>query len=503
MPLITVLVFYKQENLLMHKICVAIEPGLKDQFGPEIEWTLRVLLSGIGWKWEEVDIHQDCDLAFTFFPDKAPNAKVVIRASPEYWREPSKQHLRKVNRNDGYDQLNFFCEEKESEIVAIDQGRIIINRDVLFDIYWLVTGQEENIFPKDKHGFMDLTGSAYLKENILQDATGSQIGIWIETLLVEQGCPPSLPRWPDGKRAAVCLGHDVDYPEIIRWLQPLRILLGQGLKGLKPALGVVLKKNHNWHFRSWMELAKSYEMRTTFFFVPRQGSLVQYFMGLPDPFYNIETEKFREVFNQLRRENFEVGLHASYLAYQSVEKFRAEKARLEKASDGPVLGNHHHYWHMNPLDIEETLWMHEQVGFHYDSSLVHDRYIGWRRGISWPFYPFRQSLRRELRTLQVQNTWMDDQLFGNKKHNPGDRQAILRRLTERAVEQGGCITITMHEYIFDEELYPGWVEAFKQFMTYIKMRSDVWIASPGEIAEHWQKRYRTLIQESKGLELGQ
>ena len=111
-------------------------------------------------------------------------------------------------------------------------------------------------------------------------------------------------------------------------------------------------------------------------------------------------------------------------------------------------------------------------------------------------------MRRELKTFQVQNTWMDDQLFGNKQHNPGDRLGILSNLAERAVEQGGCIAITMHEYIFDDLLYPGWVETFKQFMTYITSRGDFWIASPGEVAGHWIKRCQILCEESKGLDLG-
>ena len=164
-----------------------------------------------------------------------------------------------------------------------------------------------------------------------------------------------MPPWPEGKRAAICLGHDVDYPEVVRWLQPFRILINRGFEGIKPALGVLLKKNHHWHFHSWMEVAKSFGMRSTFFFVPRQGSLFQYLIGLPDPFYDVESEKFRNVLREIRQENFEIGLHASYLAYQSVEKFRAEKMKLEAASGGPIIGNHHHYWHLNPNNIEETL----------------------------------------------------------------------------------------------------------------------------------------------------
>lgn len=486
----------------MDKVRVAIDPELKTKFGPEIEWTLRTLLTGMGWAWEEVTINERCNLAYTSCPERTTKAGVIICATPQYWVDPSSPRLKAVNRAKGTINLVFREDENDDLGLESEQDRLIIHRDILFDVFWLLTGQEEKYFPKDKHGFMDLSGNPFLSENIMQEATASRIKVWLSQLLIDQGCFEPTPAWPEGKRAAICLGHDVDYPEVVRWLQPFRILLSRGFQGLKPALGVLLNKNHHWHFHSWMEVAKSFGMRSTFFFVPRQGSLLQYLMGLPDPFYEVESEKFRSVLQEIRLENFEIGVHASYLAYQSFEKFRAEKEKLETACDGPVIGNHHHYWHLNPSNIEETLWIHEQIGFLYDASLVHDRYIGWRRATSQPFYPFRQNLRRELKTLQVQNTWMDDQLFGNKKHNPGDRQAILSNLAERAVEQGGCIAITMHEYIFDDLLYPGWVESFKQFMTHITSRGDFWIASPGEVAYHWDKRYQLLCQESQGLDLG-
>jgi peptidoglycan/xylan/chitin deacetylase (PgdA/CDA1 family) len=486
----------------MEIVRIALEPALKLTFGPEIEWTLRTLLVNIGWKWQEVEIHDACDLAFTDHVDEVPYAKVVICANPRYWTDPSLRRIKAVNRENGIEHLVFQEEKNEALAPELRRDRLIIHRDMLFDIFWLLTGQEEKYFPKDKHGFMDLTGNPYLTEKIMQEATASQMMLWLSKLLIEQGFPQPMPQWPGEKNAVVCLGHDVDYPEVVPWLQPLRVLLSRGFQGVKPAIGILQGRNHHWHFRSWMEIAKSFGMKSTFFFVPRQGSLLQYLLGLPDPFYDVDTEKFRALLQEIKAENFEIGLHSSYLAYQSVEKFKAEKSKLEKASGGPITGNHHHYWHLNPFDVEETLWMHEQVGFLYDASLVHDRYIGWRRATSLPFYPFRQSLRRELRTLQVQNTWMDDQLFGNKKYNPGDRQAILRGLAELAAKQGGCIVITMHEYIFDDMLYPDWVNTFKEFMFYLKGRGDFWIASPGEIADHWQKRYQSLCQESLGLDQG-
>jgi peptidoglycan/xylan/chitin deacetylase (PgdA/CDA1 family) len=460
-----------------------------------------MLLAGIGWAWEEVGIDQECALALTSNPELALKSQVVIRANPAYWSMPSKQRLQRVSRQNGLDHLVFHDEVKADMLLTRVQDQLIINRDILFDVFWLVTGQMELDFPKDKHGMMDLSGSEFHQENIMQEATASQIGLWLEQFLVGKGLPKPSPRWKDGKKGAFCLCHHVDYPEVIRWVQPFRFLIERGVKGVKPALGVLLGKNHQWHFQSWMELSKAYQMRATFFFVPRQGSLLQYLTGLPDSFYDIESERFRNLFREIRNENFEIGIHASYLAYQSLEKFQKEKERLENASGGPITLNAHHYWHLNPQDIEETLWMHEQIGLLADSSLTHDRFIGWRRGTSWPFFPFNQKLRKELKTLQVQNTWMDDQLYGNKKFNPGETSVILDRLVNRTAEQEGCMVVTMHEYIYDDLLYPGWVRTYKQLLEKIMARGDFWITSLGEITDHWRKRQHELLSHSLGLDL--
>jgi hypothetical protein len=180
----------------------------------------------------------------------------------------------------------------------------------------------------------------------------------------------------------------------------------------------------------------------------------------------------------------------------------AEKRRLEEACGEPVVGNRHHYWHLNPRDLEDTLLIHEQIGLQYDSSLIHERYLGWRRGLSQPFFPFHQAERRELKTLQISTAWMDDQLFGHKVHNPGDGWTSLRTLADQAAAVGGCLLIDIHDYVFDDTCFPGWTGLYRRLWEYLLERGDFWFATPAEIAEHWSTRYNALVQASLGLKEG-
>jgi hypothetical protein len=460
------------------------------------------MLTGIGWAWEEVTLDSACDIAYVSEPAEAPKASLCIRATPTAWARPADCRLGSVGRQDGLAHPLFERKAAVPDPVQARSSQLICHRDLVFDVFWLVTGQEEQHWPRDRHGFFDLTGTAVLREHVLRQAVASQIVVWLQKTLLDLGCPPPVPRWPYGKRAAAAVGHDVDYPEVKRWLEPLRILARKGGQGLSPALDVLAGRRHHWHFPAWVEMEKQLQTRSAFYFVTRQGSLLEFASGMPDPFYDVTSKRFRRLFHYLAEEGCEVSLHTSYLAYRSREKFAAEKQRLEEASGRPVVGNRHHFWHLNPNDAEETLLIHEQVGLKYDSSLIHDRYLGWRRGLSQPFFPFHQAERRELKTLQIPTAWMDDQLFGMQAYNPGDRSKLLRALADRVAEQGGCLLIDVHNYVFDDILFPEWAATYRRLWEYLLDRGDFWFGTPAEIANHWIARYESLVKASRGLREG-
>jgi hypothetical protein len=484
----------------MHTLKIAIDPALKDRWGPEIAWTWRLVLSGIGYAWHEVAPDDPgCDIAYVARPELVSHARLCVRADPNKWERRASLRLEAVSHADGWSYPLYRDELAGAQLLQREGGRAVCHRDLLFDVFWLVSGQEEAHWPKNVHGYADLGGSAYQRETALRLGLASGIGASLEAALGELGLPAPTPRWPHGKRAAAAAGHDVDYPEVIRWLEPLRILRRQGLPGISNAAAVAAGRRTHWHFASWVRMEQQLNTRSAFYFVARRGSLREYATGTPDPFYDVQSRRFRELFRYLAAEGFEIGMHASYRACESRERFAAEKQALEAASGQPVVGNRHHYWHLDPVDPEATLLMHEQIGLKYDTSLFHDRYIGWRRGTNWPFFPFLQRERRQLKILQVPTGWMDDQLFGQRVDNPGDRQGILRALADRAAAQGGCLLIDIHDYVFDDALFPGWARAYRELWEYLATRSDFWFDTPGRIADHWIARYQAIERASQGL----
>ena len=93
-------------------------------------------------------------------------------------------------------------------------------------------------------------------------------------------------------------------------------------------------------------------------------------------------------------EGWEIGLHASYNAYNG--SLRSEKILLEKYANIEIQGLRHHYWHISPTNAEETLILHNKSGFFYDSSLAFEKIIGFRRGIGLPFFPYSTKTREKI-----------------------------------------------------------------------------------------------------------
>lgn len=483
----------------MAVIRLAIDPMLAATHGPEVDWTWRTLLTGIGYAWQQVAPGEPCDIAYVRDPASAA-AALAIRANPDAWAHAADLRLAGGSRADGLVCLRFAGEPVVRDLVTRSDGRLVCDRDLILDAFWLATGQGEAHMPRVAHGFFDLEQSPLVTDGLLREAVASSIGRALERWLCDAGHPPPLSRWPAGRRLAVCAGHDVDYPDAVPGLEPLRQLVQRGPAALAPAWDLLVGRRHHWHFQSWVDLEAGLGLRSAFYFCAAPGSLVRRARGTPDPFYDIRTPRFRDLFRALRDQGVEVGLHASYRACERPDAIAGEKAALEEAAGAVVDGNRHHYWRLHPHDPDATLRLHALAGLTYDASLAHDRYLGWRRGFSWPFFPFDRAARQPLATLQLPTAWMDDQVFRLSRFNGGGADQQLEALALRVADHGGCLMVDVHEYVFDDTLYPGWAATYRTLLTRLAARSDVWFARPIDVARHWISRAASIAAASHGLD---
>jgi hypothetical protein len=209
-----------------------------------------------------------------------------------------------------------------------------------------------------------------------------------------------------------------------------------------------------------------------------------------------------------------VPILAAGLAIQVFRWFRRHQLAVERfwRKSIPWLGA---FALLEFLAVQGGFWLHERVGATKISTTAsslpnalaivvdtlradHLSSYGYGR----PFFPFHQAERRELRTLQLPTAWMDNQLFGLRQHNPGDRYEILKALADRVLEQKGCLLVDLHNYVFDDALFPGWARTYRQLWEDLASRNSFWFATSGELAEHWSGRYAALLGASQGLKEG-
>jgi glycosyltransferase involved in cell wall biosynthesis/peptidoglycan/xylan/chitin deacetylase (PgdA/CDA1 family) len=254
--------------------------------------------------------------------------------------------------------------------------------------------------------------------------------------------PPGWPGWPDGKRFAVILTHDVE-----------------GRKGLS-------------RIEQLMNLEIRYGFKSSFNFVPKGE------YSVPD--------STREM---LDRVGFEVGVHGlehDGKLYSSKAKFIAKV---------PGINDHLQRWNSSgfrsPLMHHKLGWLH-QLKIEYDSSTFDtDPFEPQSDGVR-TIFPFWVSATNGAGYVELPYTLVQDfNLFKVLRETNID---IWKRKVDWIAERGGMVLLNTHpDYMcFDgqpnRDEVP--VSRYEDFLRYLsaKYHGSYWHALPREVARYYRER---------------
>lgn len=477
---------------------VALHPSVAPS-APEAKYALRTLLRLAGFACEFVWAEGEARAADVYYgpADWPGQAGVRIKASGKDFRQAGEHEPRAMRENEGWWLLDFG--EPDSENVREMDGTVRFASDIVFASFWLLTGARERHYGRDKRDNFHLNGSLLASAAALERPLVSLYAAFLRRHFAAAGKTPlALPWTRGGRQAGFALSHDVDYPEMIRGIELLRVLAGRTGAPRSRAGAVLRGRSHFWKFAEWVDFARGYGAQPAFYFSARRGSLLQYTAGTPDCFYDIHSARFRELFAQLREAGCEIGLHASYHAHEDAGQLRREKESLEQAAGVKVEGGRHHYWRLNPLAPHETLAHHAAMGMQYDSSLAFEFYPGFRRGVCHPFRPFHPGERRELDIVELPPTWMDDhfdrRLAMNHIADPAAPEAEVTaqteghalRLLDAARATGGIAIVDYHVRGMNADFFPRygpWLERFAEK----HLDSSLALAAPRDFARQYRE----------------
>ncbi|AKB62441.1 polysaccharide deacetylase family protein [Methanosarcina mazei] len=290
--------------------------------------------------------------------------------------------------------------------------------------------------------------------------------------------------WPNGKKFAVCLTHDVDkvkkthqyLTRSVRFLKKRQIKksFDEMMRFIR-TVSKNIKDNPYWTFEQIMELEKSLDVKSTFFFLNETGKikiLKPHTWKLYSGRYNIDTPEIMDIIKKLDLQGWEIGLHGSYNSYRDMELLKKEKDKLESIISKKIIGIRQHYLNLN---IPITWEFQEAIGLRYDSSFGSSKDIGYRDDINMPYYPLNSTF------LEIPMNIMDAALF---KENISQEDAIDRciKYIELAEKNNGLITLLWHTDRFNETEFPGQAGVYKEIIREC-IEKDAWVTNACEIHE--------------------
>ncbi len=294
----------------------------------------------------------------------------------------------------------------------------------------------------------------------------------VSRFLIENGF---CPEYPDGKKFAVCLTHDIDviYPERIYQIVETTKALSKGkLMDAMKTLFSRTNKNWNpyWNFREIMTLEAKYNAKSTFYFLALHP-------GEKD--FNYKIEDLESELSFISDYGHEVGLHGGHESYKNLEDMIEKKHRLEKVLRKRVVGYRNHYLRFKVPDTWELL---SKAGFKYDTTFGYPDCAGFRNGVCHPFKPFNLNTEEQIDILEIPLIIMDRTLLRDYMRLDIKKACeLIKRLVDKVEQYNGVVTVLWHNntLVGEENL-----RHYEKFLKYVSSKK-AWIASGEEICNWW------------------
>lgn len=278
--------------------------------------------------------------------------------------------------------------------------------------------------------------------------------------------------WPDDKKFALCLTHDVDRVDKFWWHCAYYFAKTGRAYHLKSLL-TKGKERPYWNFEKIMDIEEKHGVRSTFFFINETKKLEilkfnTFKLALGN--YDLNSPRIKKIIKKLDDCEWEIGVHGSYDSYNNKELLAWEKRELEVLIGKPVVGIRQHYLR---LEIPETWKIQQEVGFKYDASFGFRDRVEFRDGKFLPFKPIGGDF------VAIPLAIMDGPLFAFST-NLQDAWFKCEKMINLAEKTGAILTVLWHNNRFNDYEYPGQMKIYERIIEESKKR-DAWIGNCREV----------------------
>ena len=314
--------------------------------------------------------------------------------------------------------------------------------------------------------------------------------------------------WPDGKRFAAFLSHDVDSLQLRSRTELVRTIrqhfthgngLSEKLRHILSLSGLRRSPQEIDIFTPWVEIEEKFGFRSTFFVFPthvRKRHVIDNVYRWDDQIpYRGERCPARLMVRDLHSRGWDIGLHASYLSFESYDMIAEQKNDVEQALGSNITASRHHNLHFESALTPRLL---DQASIKVDSTLGFNRDVGFRAGTSYPFRMWDQKQEQWLSIFEIPLVLHDGALLrpDNLDFDPESAVDLCKRLIDRVVETKGVVTLLWHPESIARR---GWFEVYEKLLEYIQVQNG-WGASAHQIYEWWtaknlNKKLETMLDQ--------
>jgi peptidoglycan/xylan/chitin deacetylase (PgdA/CDA1 family) len=258
--------------------------------------------------------------------------------------------------------------------------------------------------------------------------------------------------YPEGKKFAICLTHDIDKAYTGTSRKLLNLVRGRlGGRSLgKNISDFTSREKPNCNFKDIMNIEERYGAKSTFFLLA---------LHEVDKDYNYNVETLQHYTSSILDLGFELGLHGGWEAYKDRTVLVREKKRIEKVLNRSIEGYRNHYL----LFDKNTTWkILEEEGFSYDSTFGYPDGIGYRNSLCHPFNPWDEEHNSTYKIVELPVAIMDRSLESYYKLGPSEAWAKIKSVIDASVRYGGVVTLIWHNVF----MWGEWGKLYEKILRY-------------------------------------
>jgi len=318
--------------------------------------------------------------------------------------------------------------------------------------------------------------------------------------------------WPSRFKFAVCLTHDIDrlntwtLSKVVRnlkfyvrkkvYLNVFKFIV----RLFKQILSILTLSNWQGNFGLIVREEQKFGFNSSFYFVAgKQDSL--------DPDYELNSSRLVKVFQTLKKQRVEIGLHGSIKTADVGDLLKEEKRALMQIIKEDIHGGRQHFLRfVYPKTFENI----QQADLRYDSTLGFATALGYRCGVSFPFKPFNRDLKYTFSFYEIPLHVMDAAIMKDENYTVLEGENFsnlfdrIEKFLVNARNYQGCLTLLWHNSNFDPVDVTGYTKLYREILKWAYEHGG-WGCCGFELWDWWTKRsafrLTQAINSADGIEL--